>query len=230
MSSIGNSVVYSTLDNARHPTNGIRVQTNNEFAGLGGATKFARTTEDVRYYHPIAGDVVGMVRAQGGYITPWGGQPLPLINGFFGGPQLVRGFAPNGFGPRDITPGTTMDNVGGNVYWTSSAELQAPVPLVPADAQLKMALFSDVGSLWANGASSVSNLTRCRRHSRSPIPARSAPRPAPAWSGIRRSGLCASIMLTRSPSRVTTSPSACNSARAVVSGPRIHSALAACNI
>jgi ketopantoate reductase len=31
--------------------------------------------------------------------------------------------------------------------------------LVPADAQLKMALFSDVGSLWANGASSVSNLS-----------------------------------------------------------------------
>jgi outer membrane protein insertion porin family len=100
-----------------------------------------------------------MVRTQGGYITPWGGQSLPLIDGFFGGPQLIRGFAPNGFGPRDITPGTTMDNVGGNVYWTSSAELQAPVPLVPADAQLKMALFSDVGSLWANGASSVSNLS-----------------------------------------------------------------------
>ena len=158
VSSIGNSVVYSTIDDARHPTDGIRVQTNNDFAGLGGATKFARTTEDIRYYHPIAGDVVGMVRTQGGYITPWGGQPLPLIDGFFGGPQLVRGFAPNGFGPRDITPGTTMDNVGGNVYWTSSAELQAPVPLVPADAQLKAALFSDVGSLWANGASSVSSL------------------------------------------------------------------------
>jgi outer membrane protein insertion porin family len=159
VSSVGNSIVYSTLDDARHPTDGLRAQTNNDFAGLGGATKFARTTEDIRYYHPIAGDVVGMVRTQGGYITPWGGQQLPLIDGFFGGPQLIRGFAPNGFGPRDLTPGTAMDNVGGNVYWTSSAELQAPVPFVPADAQLKAALFSDVGSLWANGASSVSNLS-----------------------------------------------------------------------
>jgi outer membrane protein insertion porin family len=52
-----------------------------------------------------------------------------------------------------------MDNLGGNVYWTSSAELQAPVPLVPADAKLKAALFSDVGSLWANNASSVSSLS-----------------------------------------------------------------------
>jgi outer membrane protein insertion porin family len=156
--SIGNSVVYSTLDSARNPTEGFRAQSSNDFAGLGGAAKFARSTEDVRYYHPIVGDVVGMVRAQGGYVTPWGGQQLPLLDGFFGGPQLVRGFAPNGFGPRDITPGTAMDNLGGNVYWTSSAELQAPVPLVPADAQLKMALFSDVGSLWATGASSVPHL------------------------------------------------------------------------
>jgi outer membrane protein insertion porin family len=158
ISSIGNSVVYSTLDTPGNPTEGIRVQTSNDLAGLGGAAKFARTTEDVRYYHAIVGDVVGMVRAQSGYVTPWGGQQLPLLDGFFGGPQLIRGFAPNGFGPRDITPGTTMDNLGGNVYWTSSAELQAPVPLVPADAKLKAALFTDVGSLWANNASSVSSL------------------------------------------------------------------------
>jgi outer membrane protein insertion porin family len=159
VSSIGTSVTYSTLDNPKNPTDGVRIQTNNEFAGLGGAAKFARTTEDVRYYHEIVGDVVGMVRAQGGYVTPWGGQQLPLLDGFFGGPQLVRGFAPNGFGPRDITPGTTQDNVGGNIYWTTSAELQAPVPFVPADAQLKVALFSDAGSLWATPASGISALS-----------------------------------------------------------------------
>ncbi|MGC1777145.1 MAG: outer membrane protein assembly factor BamA [Xanthobacteraceae bacterium] len=158
VSSIGNGTTYSTLDNPKAPTTGIRVQTNNEFAGLGGAANFAKTTEDVRFYHPIAGDVVGMLRAQGGYVTPWGGQQLPLLDGFFGGPQLVRGFAPNGFGPRDITPGTTMDNIGGNAYWTTTAELQSPVPFVSPDAQLKVALFSDTGSLWATNASGVSQL------------------------------------------------------------------------
>ncbi len=157
VSSIGTGLTYSTLDNAKDPTTGIRAQTNNEFAGLGGAADFAKTTSDVRLYHPIVGDVVGMVRAQSGYVTPWGGQQLPLLDGFFGGPQLVRGFAPYGFGPRDITPGTTQDNLGGNVYWTTSAELQSPVPFITPDAQLKFALFSDVGSLWANNASSVSS-------------------------------------------------------------------------
>jgi outer membrane protein insertion porin family len=156
VSSIGPTVTYSTLDDPKNPTSGLRVQTSNEVAGLGGAAKFAKTTEDVSYYHPIVGDVVGMVRAQGGYVTPYGGAQLPLLDNFFGGPQLIRGFAPNGFGPRDITPGTTQDNVGGNIYWTSSAELEAPVPGVPADANLKVALFSDVGSLWATGASASS--------------------------------------------------------------------------
>lgn len=156
VSSVGATVTYSTLDDAKNPTSGLRVQTTNEVAGLGGAAKFAKTTEDVSYYHPIIGDVVGMVRAQGGYVTPYGGAQLPLLDNFFGGPQLVRGFAPNGFGPRDITPGTTMDNVGGNLYWTTSAELEAPVPGVPADANLKVALFSDVGSLWDTGVASAS--------------------------------------------------------------------------
>ena len=99
-----------------------------------------------------------MVRAQTGYATPWGGQQLPLLNGFFGGPQLVRGFAPNGFGPRDVTPRSTQDNVGGNVFWTTSAELQTPMPLVSEYAKLKVALFADADSLWATGASSAASL------------------------------------------------------------------------
>ncbi|MFZ0151757.1 MAG: outer membrane protein assembly factor BamA [Xanthobacteraceae bacterium] len=158
VSSIGSGVTYSTLDNPKNLASGVWARTDNEFAGLGGAAKFARTTDDVRLYQPIAGDLVGVVRAQGGYVTPWGGQQLPLLSGFFGGPQLIRGFAPNGFGPRDITPGTTMDNLGGNIYWTTSAELQAQMPFVPPDAQLKIALFSDTGSLWATNASTVPGL------------------------------------------------------------------------
>ncbi len=158
VSSVGNSVIYSTLDDPKSPTEGIRAQVNNDVAGLGGAARFARSTQDVRYYHEIGGDVVGMVRAQTGYVAPWGGQQLPLLDGFFGGPQLIRGFAPYGFGPRDITPGTTMDNLGGNAYWTTTAELQAPVPFIPQDAGLKVALFSDTGSLWATNASSAATI------------------------------------------------------------------------
>ena len=151
VSAVGSTVNYNTLDNTRSPTTGISSALNQDLAGLGGDVKFLRTTEDFRAYSPVAGDVVGMVRAQGGYVTPWGGQQLPLADSFFGGPQLVRGFAPNGFGPRDLTPGTTMDNVGGRQYWATSAELQAPVPLLPAGSGLKVGVFADAGSVWGYG-------------------------------------------------------------------------------
>jgi outer membrane protein insertion porin family len=157
VSAVGSTVNYSTLDNNRSPTSGVASALSQDLAGLGGDVKFLRTTEDFRAYTPVVGDAVAMVRGQGGYVTPWGGQQLPLADGFFGGPQLVRGFAPNGFGPRDLTPGTTMDNVGGRQYWATSAELQAPVPVIPAGSGLKFGLFADAGSVWGySGAGTLS--------------------------------------------------------------------------
>jgi outer membrane protein insertion porin family len=148
VSSVGDTVTYSTLDNNKHPTNGIKSQLAQDLAGLGGDVKFLRTTEDLRYYHPINDDVVSLVRAQGGYITSWGGQQVPLLNSFFGGPTMVRGFAPNGFGPRDLTPRTTMDNVGGSMYWATTAEFQSNIPGVPQEYGLKASAFVDAGSVF----------------------------------------------------------------------------------
>jgi outer membrane protein insertion porin family len=153
VSSIGSSLTYNTLDDLRNPRNGIRAIINEDFAGLGGDVNFIRTTADVQYYHELTNDVVGMVRGQGGYIAPWGGQAVPLLNRFFGGPQWVRGFAVNGFGPRDLTPGTTHDNVGGNIYWATTAEVQAAIPYMPPELPLKVAVFADAGSLWNIGSS-----------------------------------------------------------------------------
>jgi outer membrane protein insertion porin family len=148
VSAVGDTATYSTLDNTKAPTSGINSQLRQDLAGLGGDVKFLRTSEDLRYYHPINEDVVSLARAQGGYITGWGGKQVPLIDSFFGGPTMVRGFAPNGFGPRDLTPGTTMDNVGGSMYWATTAELQSNIPGVPAEYGLKAIAFVDAGSVF----------------------------------------------------------------------------------
>jgi outer membrane protein insertion porin family len=155
VSSIGDTVTYSTLDNNKSPTSGFNSQLKQDLAGLGGDVKFMRTTEDLRYYQPINDDVVSLVRAQGGYITGWGGQQVPLINSFFGGPTMVRGFAPYGFGPRDLTPGTTMDNVGGTMYWASTLELQSAIPGVPQEYGLRASAFVDAGSVFNYGGPTV---------------------------------------------------------------------------
>jgi len=148
VSAVGDTVSYNTLDNTKAPTSGLNSQLKQDLAGLGGDVNFLRTTEDLRFYHALTSDVVSIVHAQGGLITGWGGKQVPLIDTFFGGPQLVRGFAPNGFGPRDLTPGSTMDNVGGNMYWATSLELQSAIPGVPQEYGIKATSFVDAGSLW----------------------------------------------------------------------------------
>jgi len=155
VSAPGSTTTYSTLDNAKSPTSGIKSQLSQDLAGLGGDVKFLKTTEDVRYYKSLSSDLVGMVRAQGGYVTGWGGQQVPLMNNFFGGPTMVRGFAPNGFGPRDLTPGTTMDNVGGSAYWATTAELQSAIPGVPNEYGLRATAFVDAGSVFRYSGSTA---------------------------------------------------------------------------
>src|ERR1700731_1063375 len=155
VSAVGDTVTYNTLDNNQMPTSGINSQLKQDLAGLGGDVNFLRTTEDVRYYQALNSDLVGMVRAQGGYITGYGGQQVPFIDSFFGGPTMVRGFAPNGFGPRDLTPGTTMDNVGGSMYWATTAELQSAIPGVPKEYGLKALAFVDSGSVFGYGGPTI---------------------------------------------------------------------------
>jgi outer membrane protein insertion porin family len=151
VSSIGNTVAYDGRDARKNPHGGMYVEMKQDLAGVGGDEKFIRTSGDVRYYHEVAPDVVAMGRVQGGYLTGWDGQQVPLMNSFFGGPQMVRGFAPNGFGPRDLTPGTTMDNVGGTKYFVTTAEAQTPVPGLPSEFGLKLAVFGDAGNVWGYG-------------------------------------------------------------------------------
>jgi outer membrane protein insertion porin family len=148
VSAIGDTVSYNTINNPRSPSDGVDSQLRQDLAGLGGDVKFLRTTEDVRYYRSLNSDLVAMVRAQGGYVTGWGGQQVPLLNSFFGGPTMVRGFAVNGFGPRDLTAGSTMDNVGGSMYWATTAELQSAIPGIPQEYGLKASAFIDAGSVF----------------------------------------------------------------------------------
>ncbi|MBV8924048.1 MAG: outer membrane protein assembly factor BamA [Bradyrhizobium sp.] len=160
VSAVGDTITYNSLDNNKLPTNGINSQLRQDIAGLGGDVKFLRTSEDLRYYQSLGSDLVGMVRAQGGYITGWGGQQVPMLNNFFGGPSMVRGFAPNGFGPRDLTPGSTMDNVGGSMYWATTAELQSGIPGVPQEYGLRGSAFVDAGSVFGyKGATSFAGQT-----------------------------------------------------------------------
>jgi len=148
VSSIGYSLIYNTLDNNRNPTSGLYAELRQDFAGVGGDVNFLKTTGDARYYYEVMSDLVAMFRAQGGHVTSWGDKDLRLLDHFFAGPNIVRGFAPSGIGPRDITSDTYQDALGGTMYWGVTAELQFPLFGVSRDFGLKGAIFADAGSAW----------------------------------------------------------------------------------
>ena len=156
VSLVGYTLAYDTVDNRKNPTDGVHAEFKQDIAGLGGDVNFIKTSEDVRAYHPVTDDIVLMGREQSGFVAPWGGQNIPLLNRFFGGPALVRGFAPEGIGPRDLTPGSTMDNIGGTAFWGTSAEVQTSIPYLPSDFALKFAVFADQGSVWGTQGPALS--------------------------------------------------------------------------
>ncbi|VFU07274.1 Outer membrane protein assembly factor BamA [Methylocella tundrae] len=150
-SMFGYSLSYNTLDNNKNPTGGILAELRQDIAGAGGQSQFVRTTGDIRYYHEIMDQIVGVIHVQGGEIFGFGGNPLRIVDNFNLGPSLVRGFAPNGLGPRDVSSGyyySQGNALGGTSYFGGSAEVQFPIPYMPRDIGLKGALFADAGSLW----------------------------------------------------------------------------------
>jgi outer membrane protein insertion porin family len=148
ISSLGYTVAYSTLDNNRNPTSGLYAEFKQDFAGIGGDVNFVRSTTEARTYYEMFADVVAVFKLQGGHIASWGGKELRMLDHFQMGPNLVRGFAPAGLGPRDLTSGTNNDPLGGTIFWGASVEAQAPFTFLPKDAGLKGAVFADVGSLY----------------------------------------------------------------------------------
>lgn len=149
VSLVGYTLSYNTLDNNKLPTSGLYAELKQDFAGVGGDVNFIRTQVEARNYYEVISDVVSVLKLQAGNISGWGSKDLRMLDHFQMGPNLVRGFAPAGIGPRDLTPGTTNDALGGTLYWGASLEAQTPLYFLPKDVGIKLAAFADAGSLWS---------------------------------------------------------------------------------
>jgi outer membrane protein insertion porin family len=179
-SSAGYSLNYNTLDNNKNPTDGLLIDWKQDFAGLGGDVSYVKSAIDGKYYTPLVADIVGLIHVQSGILNKLGSSELRMLDHFQMGPNLVRGFAPNGIGPRDINPFGTMDALGGTKYWGASAELQMPFWFLPKEVGLKGAVYADAGGLWdyqgpttwaATGELTTSANSNCIRPSTVPLQA-----------------------------------------------------------
>jgi outer membrane protein insertion porin family len=160
-SALGYSLVWDNIDDRKNPSSGIYANFHQDVAGLGGQSHFLRETFDGKYYYPLTDDLTGLVHLQGGQINQIGSGYLPLVDNFNLGPTLVRGFAPGGLGPRDISNMADIagNGLGGTTYFGGSAEIQFPIFGLPREVGLKGAFFADAGTLFGfQGATDYSKI------------------------------------------------------------------------
>ncbi len=151
VSSVGYSLVYDTRNDVRNPSRGLYFGFSQELAGVGGDVKFIRSEADARAYYPIRKKVVLAGRIQGGYVEGYGGEDVRILDLFFKGGETIRGFDTSGIGPRDLTPGTDNDALGGKIFAASTLELRFPLPKVPERFGLSAATFFDAATLYDTG-------------------------------------------------------------------------------
>ncbi len=174
-SSIGYSLLYSTLNNALRPSRGERLLFQQDFAGVGGDVSYLRSRGSAAKYWNVFNNFIFSLSIEGGYtrsFDPGGPDVDPLrINDRFqlGSPQ-IRGFDIRGVGPRiqripyefDVAEDGTISNVrlsedrdrisddalGGRAYYLGRAELEIPLGSGARDLGLRPSVFVDVGALW----------------------------------------------------------------------------------
>ncbi len=181
-SSVGYSIVYDNLNNRITPSKGNRFVFSQDFAGLGGSVKYARTTVSDDKYHDLGSGFVLNLHAEAGYILPYGAKRyddegneidrIRLTDRFYLGEPQLRGFDIRGIGPRVIRYGYTSDlsaldmsktgklqddALGGRADYLGHIEIQIPLGAGAKEAGFKPSIFMDAGSVFGVKAPALDN-------------------------------------------------------------------------
>ena len=155
ISSFGYSLIYDTRNNRRAPTRGVYGTFAQDLAGLGGDVNYIRTSGELRAYYPIYNQIIFVGRLIGGHIAGWGGDDVRIVDSFYKGGETIRGFGRAGYGPRDLRTG---DVLGGTAFYSGTAEIRFPIPLIPEELGISGAVFADAGSLFdVSGSANVAD-------------------------------------------------------------------------
>lgn len=146
-SGLGYTFSYDTRLSGLNPKSSIQFRFGQDFAGLGGDVQSIRTTALLSAQTKVWREAVTLrAELEGGAVNMLGGQGSTVLDRFSGSGK-VRGFEPNGYGPRDVDA-TNMDALGGNLFAALRLEAQFPLGL-PEEYGISGGVFFDVGSVWS---------------------------------------------------------------------------------
>ncbi|MBC7478855.1 MAG: outer membrane protein assembly factor BamA, partial [Pseudorhodobacter sp.] len=145
-SSLGYSYSFDNRTSSVNPGGGFLFRFGQDFAGLSGDTTYINTSILALAQTKVLQDQVAL-RAifEGGYLQGISGYDTTVTERYFGNGK-VRGFEPNGIGPRD-QGAVNNDALGGNIYAVVHFETDFPIGL-PEEYGITGGAFVDVGSVW----------------------------------------------------------------------------------
>ena len=145
-SSIGYAYSYDNKIGGLNPNSRVLLRFSQDFAGLGGDVKYLKTEALGVIETKVLHEEVSL-RAifEGGAVVTAGGYTSRVTDRYFGN-NKIRGFEPNGLGPRDLTA-VNQDALGGNMFAVARFEADFPLGL-PEEYGIKGGAFLDVGSVW----------------------------------------------------------------------------------
>lgn len=146
-SALGYTYEFDNRITGLNPNSSFLFRFGQEFAGLGGDAKYVSTTALAVAETKVLNEEVTL-RAifEGGALSSLSDYETRSTERFFGNGK-IRGFEPNGIGPR---VGNTIngDALGGNLFAVARFEADFPLGL-PEEYGIGGGAFVDVGSVWS---------------------------------------------------------------------------------
>ncbi|THH38388.1 outer membrane protein assembly factor BamA [Aliishimia ponticola] len=144
--SVGYTYTYDTRLTGLNPNAGVLLEFGQDFAGLGGDSKYVQTTAKVVGQTKIANEEVTLRATLEAGALHWQSGTNRAVDRFVLNPAIIRGFEPGGIGPRDIGSGAD-DSLGGNYFVAARFDAEFPLGL-PEEYGITGGLFYDIGNLW----------------------------------------------------------------------------------
>jgi outer membrane protein insertion porin family len=145
-SSVGFTYTWDDRNSGLRPKGGVMFQIGNDVSGLGGDVKVLQTSvRALAETKVMNGDATLRASFEGGALTSYGGYVTRITDRYLSAGTL-RGFEPNGIGPRDLNA-LNEDALGGNYF--AAAHLEASFPLgLPEEYGISGGAFIEAGSVW----------------------------------------------------------------------------------
>jgi outer membrane protein insertion porin family len=125
----------------------VLLRFSQDYAGFGADTNYLETTIFALAESRVLNEEV-TVRAifEGGSINSFGDSSTRVTERYFAR-NKIRGFEPNGIGPRDLGS-VNQDALGGNMFVAARFEADFPLGL-PEEYGITGGTFLDIGSVWS---------------------------------------------------------------------------------